>query len=36
MRALDHRNVPFLALAEPQYPPTTEWRIEMLRLPAME
>jgi PPOX class probable F420-dependent enzyme len=36
MRALDHRNVPFLALAEPQYPPTNEWRIEMLRLPAME
>jgi PPOX class probable F420-dependent enzyme len=36
MRALDHRNVPFLALAEPQYPPAAEWRIEMLRLPAME
>jgi PPOX class probable F420-dependent enzyme len=36
IRALDHRNVPFLALAEPQYPPTTEWRIEMLRLPAAE
>jgi PPOX class probable F420-dependent enzyme len=36
MRALDHRNVPFLALAEPRYPTATEWRIEMLRLPAME
>jgi PPOX class probable F420-dependent enzyme len=36
MRALDHRNVPLLALAEPQYPPTTEWRMEMLRLPAAE
>jgi uncharacterized protein len=36
IRALDHRNVPFLALAEPQYPPTTEWRIEMLRLPDGE
>jgi PPOX class probable F420-dependent enzyme len=36
MRALDHRNVPFLALAEPQYPPTNEWRVEMLRLPAVE
>jgi PPOX class probable F420-dependent enzyme len=36
MRALDHRNVPFLALAEPQYPPTAEWRLEMLRMPAMD
>jgi PPOX class probable F420-dependent enzyme len=36
MRALDHRNVPFLAQGEPQYPPATEWRIEMLRLPAAE
>jgi PPOX class probable F420-dependent enzyme len=36
LRALDHRNVPFLALAEPQYPPTAEWRIQMLRLPALE
>jgi PPOX class probable F420-dependent enzyme len=36
IRALDHRNVPLLALAEPQYPPTAEWRIQMLRLPAME
>ena len=36
MRALDHRNVPFLAEGEPQYPPATEWRIEMLRLPAAE
>jgi PPOX class probable F420-dependent enzyme len=32
-RALDHRNVPFLAKAESQYPPTSEWRIEMLRMP---
>jgi PPOX class probable F420-dependent enzyme len=36
MRALDHRNVPFLALAEPKYPPTTEWRFEMLRIPAVD
>jgi PPOX class probable F420-dependent enzyme len=36
LRALDHRNVPFLALAEPQYPPATEWRIEMLHLPAVD
>jgi PPOX class probable F420-dependent enzyme len=36
MRALDHRNVPFLALAEPQYPPTAEWRLEMLRIPATD
>jgi PPOX class probable F420-dependent enzyme len=36
MRALDHRNVPFLALAEPQYPPTSEWRLEMLRMPAVD
>lgn len=28
-RALDHRNVPFLAEAEPQYPATTEWRIQV-------
>jgi len=28
-RALDHRNVPFLAEAEPRYPSTTEWRIQM-------
>jgi PPOX class probable F420-dependent enzyme len=32
-RALDHRNVPFLALAEPQYPATTEWQIQMIRMP---
>ena len=31
-RALDHRNVPFLAKAESQYPSTSEWRIEMLRI----
>jgi PPOX class probable F420-dependent enzyme len=36
MRALDHRNVPFLALAEPKYPPTTEWRFEMLQMPAVD
>jgi PPOX class probable F420-dependent enzyme len=36
MRALDHRNVPFLADAEPKYPPTTEWRLEMLRMPAQD
>lgn len=34
MRALDHRNVPFLAHAEPKYPPSTEWRLEMLQMPA--
>lgn len=28
-RALDHRNVPFLAEAEPRYPARTEWRIAM-------
>jgi PPOX class probable F420-dependent enzyme len=28
-RALDHRNVPFLARAVPHYPPSTEWRIVM-------
>jgi PPOX class probable F420-dependent enzyme len=31
MRALDHRNVPMLREAQPQYPPTTEWKIEMVR-----
>ena len=31
MRALDHRNVPVLREAEPQYPPTTEWKIEIVR-----
>jgi PPOX class probable F420-dependent enzyme len=36
IRALDHRNIPYLARAEPQYPPSTEWRIEMLRLPTLE
>jgi hypothetical protein len=30
MRALDHRNVPVLREAEPQYPPTTEWKIVMV------
>jgi PPOX class probable F420-dependent enzyme len=30
MRALDHRNVPVLREAQPQYPATTEWRIEMI------
>ena len=29
-RALDHRNVELLREAQPQYPPTTEWRIQML------
>ena len=36
MRALDHRNVPFLATGEPQYPETTEWRIEMLKMPQLD
>jgi PPOX class probable F420-dependent enzyme len=31
MRALDHRNVPLLREAEPQYPTTTEWKIEIVR-----
>jgi PPOX class probable F420-dependent enzyme len=31
MRALDHRNVPLLREAQPQYPPTTEWKIEMVQ-----
>jgi len=31
MRALDHRNVPLLREAQPQYPPTAEWRIVMLK-----
>jgi hypothetical protein len=31
MRALDHRNVPLLREADPQYPPTTEWKIEIVR-----
>ena len=30
-RALDHRNVPFLAEAEPVYPETTEWRVQMTK-----
>jgi PPOX class probable F420-dependent enzyme len=30
-RALDHRNVPFLAEAKPRYPATTEWRIQMTK-----
>lgn len=30
MRALDHRNVPLLREARPQYPPTTEWKIEVM------
>ncbi len=30
IRAIDHRNVPMLRDAQPQYPPTSEWRIEML------
>jgi len=29
MRALDHRNVPLLREARPQYPPTAEWTIQM-------
>ncbi len=32
-RALDHRNVPYLARCEPQYPPTSEWRVTMTRMP---
>jgi PPOX class probable F420-dependent enzyme len=32
-RALDHRNVPFLAKAEPKYPATTEWQVQMLQMP---
>jgi PPOX class probable F420-dependent enzyme len=31
MRALDHRNVPVLREAQPQYPSTTEWKIEMVQ-----
>lgn len=31
LRALDHRNVDYLADAQPKYPPSTEWRIEMVR-----
>jgi hypothetical protein len=30
MRALDHRNVPLLREAQPHYPSTTEWKIEMV------
>jgi PPOX class probable F420-dependent enzyme len=30
MRALDHRNVPLLRAAQPQYPPTAEWKIVMV------
>jgi hypothetical protein len=30
-RALDHRNVPFLAEAKPRYPTTTEWTIQMTK-----
>lgn len=30
-RALDHRNVPFLAEAQPRYPATTEWKITMTK-----
>lgn len=29
-RALDHRNVPILRDARPEYPPSTEWRIQMV------
>lgn len=32
-RALDHRNVPYLARCEPQYPATSEWRVQMTRMP---
>jgi PPOX class probable F420-dependent enzyme len=35
-RALDHRNVPFLAQAEPRFPASSEWRFGMVRMPAVE
>jgi hypothetical protein len=33
IRALDHRNVPLLARCEPQYPTSSEWKVQMIRMP---